>query len=110
MAILIILVAGFLMQQVAPWWSIVLIAGLVCFLFKLSIREAIIISLLSGFLLWGGYAYVLDSANNGVLSTQIGELFGGLSGFTLIFITGITGAVFGALGGVLGALAVKIRN
>lgn len=109
-ASIVIIIAGFFLQKFTPWWSIVLITGITCYFFDLTVWRALLISLVSGLILWGGYAFFLDKGNEGVLSSQIGELFGGLDGISLILLTGICGAIFGALGGILGALALKFRN
>jgi hypothetical protein len=91
-----------------PWWVIAPSAGLVCFLNGLRPSQSFWVSFLAGVLLWGGLAYHADFKNAGILSAQIGELFGGLPGITLVITTGILGGLVTGLGGLTGSALQRL--
>ena len=91
-----------------PWWVIVPSAGLVCFLNGLRPNQSFGISFLAGALLWGGLAYYADYKNSGILSAQIGELFGGLPGIALVITTAILGGLVAGLGGLTGSTLQRL--
>lgn len=99
-----LLVAGYVGHQFLPWWGIVVLAALLSFIFRLQVKGSFWTGFLAVALLWGGYAAMLNVANEGILSDRIGQLFGGLNGFILILITGIIGGIFGGLGALTGSL------
>lgn len=98
------LIAGYVGQQFLPWWGIVVLAALLSFIFRLKVKVSFWAGFLAVALLWGGYATLIDVANEGILSARIGKLFGGLNGFILIIITGLIGGIFGGLGSLTGSL------
>lgn len=106
-ATLAILVGGAVGQSLLAWWSLPVLAALIALIFRMRPRPALLGGFLGGLLLWGGYAAILNVQNDGILSVRIGELFGGLSGGMLVFITGLFGAIFAALGAGTGSLATR---
>ena len=105
---LIILLLGFILQSLLPWWIIWWICALCFFIFKQSPAQSMLISFFAVFLLWAVMSFLQDYANQGILSNQIGGLLGGVSGKMLILISAFIGALVGALGGLTGALGRKI--
>lgn len=105
----LIIVVGFVAHLFLPWWIIMVVAGLVGFLFKFQNSLS---SYLAGFLavslLWGGYAGYLDSANMGILSTKMGKLFGDIPGTQLVYLTGLLGGILGGLSAMTGTLGRKL--
>lgn len=105
----LIIVLGFAAQQFFPWWSIVIVAALIgaMFNFKNSLG-----SWLAGFvavgLLWGGFAGFMNYGNLGLLSSNVGELMGGIDGSTLVYVTGLLGGVIGGFGAMTGTLGRKM--
>ncbi len=71
------------------------------------VRPTISTGILTGFasllVVWFSLATFLDLRNDQLLSKQIGEVFGGLSGILLAILTGVIGGIGGALSGWLGA-------
>jgi len=98
------LIAGYIGHQFLPWWSIAAIAALLSFIFHVKVKLSFWAGFLAAALLWGGYAAVIDAANEGILSARIGNLFGGVSGFMLLVMTGIIGGIFGGMGALTGSL------
>lgn len=105
---LLILVLGFLAHQFLPFWTIAVVAGLAGLMFR---HENSAASFAAGFaaasLLWSGYAAILNSANAGMLSGSLGELFQ-LNGSYLVYVTGLLGGLLGGLGAMTGTLARKL--
>lgn len=96
-----LIVLGLLLHLFLPWWIITLVAGALAWLLVLSPRQAFTGALIGGMLLWGGYAIFLD---NGILSTRLGQLMGGLSPAFTFLLTSLVGGLLAAMGGVTGSL------
>jgi hypothetical protein len=101
-----LLVLGFLLQLYLPWWILVVPAALLAWLLELTPRQAFVASLLAGTVLWGAYALYLD---NGILSSRLGQMMGGLSPFWLFLLTALVGGLLAAMGGVTGSLGRALR-
>lgn len=106
--ITMLVLLGFGGSQVMPWWIVVVLAGLLAMLIKLKPTTSFLAGFLGVALLWGGYATYLDVLNEGVLSSRIGEMFGGLNSVLLILATAIFGGLLGGLGGLSGHFARKL--
>jgi len=100
----------------APWWTIVVICGVVAFILNTDVP-----SFATGFsavtLLWGFLAYQANDLNMEILATQVGELFhvndflqgyGGNAATRMIYITAILGGIVGGFGAMTGALGRKV--
>ena len=108
LAVLVILVGGYLSHLFLPWWIIWLVCAIVFFVFKNPPGVSFSLSFIAAFLLWFLLALNLDVSNHHLLSGQIGELFGGLSSFSLCLVTGLIGGLTGALGGLTASIGRKI--
>jgi len=62
-SIITIIVLGGLAQLFLPWWSLVIVALVVAYLFKLTSWQGFVCGFLGIFLLWGGYAFYLNQMN-----------------------------------------------
>ena len=102
------LIAGYIAHQFLPWWSIAAIAGILSFIFRLAVKVSFGAGFLAAALLWGGYASLMDVANDGILSMRIGSLFGGLNSLMLIVLTAGIGGIFGGLGALTGSLGREL--
>lgn len=93
------LVAGLYFHWMATFLAV--------FLGMYVVRPTISTGILTGFasllVVWFCLATFLDLRNDHLLSEQIGEVFGGLSGILLATVTGVIGGIGGALSGWLGA-------
>ncbi|MEY3367338.1 MAG: hypothetical protein RI973_493 [Bacteroidota bacterium] len=106
--ILLITGLGFLLQQFLPFWSLAAVAALGGWLFG---RDKAAMSFAAGFtaafLLWGGYAFLLNAGNDGILGARMGELFAiGTGG--MLTLTALLGGLLGGAGALTGTLARKM--
>ncbi|MBP7274328.1 MAG: hypothetical protein KA974_10830 [Saprospiraceae bacterium] len=99
-----LLLAGGIAGYFLPWWSLAIVTAIFAYFFRWSNAKAFGLGLAVGILLWSGYASILSYLNQGVLAKMIGELFGGLSGFQLIIITGWIGGILAGFGALTGSL------
>lgn len=94
---------AFLLQFYLPWWSIA-IAGL---LISFILSSSGISSFFSGFLgisvYWGLLAFIVDNANNQLLSTKVAEIFSLPNSAILILITAFVGGLIGGFGALTGS-------
>lgn len=93
-----------------PWWSIAPIAFLVVMLLPQSGWNAFAAGLMGGILLWGIHAVLLNTANNGMFSAKIGQIFHGLSGVHLLYVTALMGGLLGGFGALTGQMAAELRT
>ncbi len=100
-AVLLLALMG---QWWLPWYALVGAALLAGALFRLGAGGSFAAGFLAGCLLWGGYAWYLDSRNGGLLSARMGELFGGLPGAGLLAATALLGGLLAGLGALTGSL------
>ena len=100
---LLIFIFGNLCNFGLPWWGIVPIAAVFAWLLpQKSAVGAFAAGLLAGLLLWWVNAYLLNTANNGVFSAKIGQVFQGRSGADLMYATALIGGLLGAFGALTG--------
>ena len=104
--VLALFVGGAVVQSLLPWWTFPIFAALIAYWVKIRPGAALLAGLLGGFLLWGGYAGLLNTQNDGILSARIGALLGGVSGGLLVLATGLLGGLFASLGALVGSWAV----
>src|ERR1700743_268628 len=93
---LLIALLSFICGLFFPWWTIAVAAFLVSLLIPQRPLLAFFTGFLALFLLWGGLAFAIDSANNSILSARIAAilpLHG--SSIALVLITGFIGALVG---------------
>jgi hypothetical protein len=102
---LAILLLGVLAQLLFPWWSIAIVAFYVGFWVHDSPQKSMAYGTAAVTLLWTIYAGWQSSANSGIMSGAISNLFGGkISGTQLIFFTGLLGGIVGGLAAMTGTL------
>jgi len=87
-----------------PWYVLVGVAALAGAFFGLRAGGSFLAGFLAGCLLWGGYAWYLDSRNGGLLSERMGILFGELPGGALLAVTALLGGLLAGLGALTGSL------
>lgn len=103
-----ILVLSVILQFFFPWWIFVVTAAIISVCFKHQLK-----SFLAGFLAiglsWFVAAYYLSSGESGqLLASKMGALFGDLSGFTLVLVTALLGALLGGLAAWTGTAGRQI--
>ena len=103
---LLILLFSNLCRFNLPWWTITPIAALVTLLLPLGNGFVAFLSgLLAGLLSWGLNAFLLNTANGGVIAGKMGQLFQGLSSTELVYVTALLGGLLAAFGALTGQWA-----
>ncbi len=106
---IIITVGGYFAQINLPyWWIGLVVAGLVGLILGSKSWASFWMGFVGIFLLWAGYAHYIDYYNHGMLSNQMGDLFGGLNGLMMALVTGLIGAILGGLAAMTGSLARQL--
>jgi hypothetical protein len=106
--VVIILLLGAVLGQYLPWWTIAVVAAVSSLFLKHKIAMAAMFGFLAGVLLWGGLSFYLDVENQHILSSRMGELFGGFRSTALVFLTGFLGGILLSLGSMVGAAAQEL--
>lgn len=107
-AIIAIGILSYISQSFGPWWTGVLVAFLMTAVVQIKPGTAFLAGFIGLGLAWGVAAGIADVENSGILSARIGEMFGGLPGWSLVPITAIIGALLGGLAGLSGASGMKL--
>lgn len=94
-----------------PWW----VAVLAPFIVALLIDQRPLHSFLTGFcgvlLLWLTLILIINSANNGIMSSKVSMLLGlGPSPAILILVNCIVGSVVGGMGALTGSLLRRLKR
>lgn len=110
-AVAVIFILGNLCRFGLPWWTIAPFAAVTIFLLpQRSGFTAFFSGLIAGALVWGLAAFLADNANEGVLSSRVGELFQGAGRGGMLGVTTLIGALLGALGALTGQMAVDMTK
>ena len=103
-----VLFIGGIAHQVFPWWSIVVVAGLVGAFLNSSPGSSFLYGFIGVALLWGITAYRLDAGNEGILSARMEESLGGLGSMGLLVTTTLLGGLLGGMGALTGSLGRRL--
>ena len=104
---LIIALLGFLLRNIVPWWSIVIIAAIVGAFTNFSSISAFFMGFVGAALLWGVYVLLVNTQNESVMALKMGQLLGDTSPLVLILITTLLGGLLGGMGALTGHLGSK---
>ena len=99
--ILIVLIT-YLLQMVLPWWVIFLSTGLVGFLIDGKSFSTFLAGFLGVGTLWFIQAYLIDIANDSILSAKVAGLFSLTSSIQIMLVTAFIGALCGGFGALTG--------
>lgn len=91
---------GYFLSQ---WWLVAFIGFVVALFYKEGIIKSGLITLFVVGLVWFATAYSIDVSNESILSTRIGNLFGGLSPILLALVSGLVGGIVAMFGAFTGA-------
>lgn len=109
---LLIIIASLAAQLFLPWWVIIPIVLLCCFIKAKTEVSAFVISFVSVFVLWLIISVFLSYQNNHILAIRVAQMFGlGESSYNwliLAIIAPIPGAIIAGFSGVSGFLLRKI--
>jgi hypothetical protein len=93
---LLIALLSFLSGLYLPWWCFALAACIISALIPQKPFLSFLAGFLALFLLWGGLAWGIDTANNSILSGKIAQILPlGGSSLLLILVTAFIGALVG---------------
>ena len=99
----IIIIATNIAQLFLPWWILSIVCFVVAYFANVTKFIAFASSLLSIFVLWYLKAWMADGNFDEPMSILLGNVLGGISGGTVLFLTGIVGGIVGGLSGLIGA-------
>ena len=74
-----IIILGAIASLLGPWWSLPVVAALICALKARTAKQAFVISALAAVTLWTGYSLILVFSGKENLVDKIGALFTGNS-------------------------------
>ncbi len=74
-----IIILGAIGSLLGPWWSLPVVAALICALKAQTSRQAFTVSCLAAITLWAGYSLILIFSGKENLVDKIGALFTGSS-------------------------------
>jgi len=102
--IFLIAILAFVLEQFLPWWSIAIAAFLVEIVMGTPKGKAFVAGFVGIFLLWAIVAFLIDNANQHILSTKMANVLPlGGSAIAIILVTAL-------IGGLLGGLAAASGN
>lgn len=107
-AIILTALLGYAAALYFPWWSFAVASFIVALTIHQKAAKAFFAGFLGLFLLWGIHAFIIDSANEHILSKKIAVLLPlGGSSILLIFVTAFIGGLIAAFAALTGSLARK---
>ena len=103
--ILLIALLSLLAQLVLPWWSLAVVAFLVCFWRSKSAGEAFMAGFVGIALVWLGYTLLIHLRTDGIFTGRMSELLFKTNTAVLpLLLTSILGGLVGGLAGLSGVL------
>ena len=106
--IFLIAVLAYVLALFLPWWSIAIAAFVVEVVMGAPKGKAFLAGFFGIFLLWSVVAFMIDSANEHILSTKMAAILPlGGSAIAIILVTAIVG---GLLGGLAAASGVELKK
>ncbi|GAB4005567.1 hypothetical protein EXU85_01245 [Spirosoma sp. KCTC 42546] len=101
--ILIIAVLSLLAQFLLPWWSVAIVAFLVCFWRSERAGQSFFYGFYGIAIVWLVYAFILHSRTDGIFTGRMGELLFKTNNASLpVIVTAIIGGLVGGLAGLSG--------
>jgi hypothetical protein len=108
MQMVIVLLLGWLLAQLLPWWSAALAGGLAAFAFSKKGGRSFLGGFLGIFVLWAVAALLQANATGSDLHERFAQLLPiPLSGTGLIIFAALIGGLAGGLGGLSGTALRK---
>jgi hypothetical protein len=106
--LILIALLTFLGQYILPWWGLFITAGLV----GVGIKTKGFSTFLAGFIavagLWFLQIYLIDAANDSILSTKISAIFTLSTPMQLILVSSLIGGICGGFAALTGKLFADI--
>lgn len=106
----IIIIAGlsYAAELLLPWWSVVIVAFIIGFIWKSSSANAFLSGILGVGLLWFGAALFFSTSINSPLPTHVAALFNLGSSILLAAATGLVGGIAGGMASLSGNYLNKL--
>ena len=104
----LIIVLGAIAESFFPWWSVVVVAAFVAFLFNEKSAAAFAGGFLAVGILWFAYAFILDLQSHSILTPKIVEMLQLSSKNHLYVFTALIGSIAGGMGALTGNLFRKL--
>ncbi len=101
---------GGIFQTFFPFWTLAAAAFIVGMFVGGKGIQAFLYGAIAGFLLWGGYALMIDLANEGILSNRFGNLLRGLGRPAILLFTTLIGGLLSGFGAMTGSFLYQIFN
>lgn len=106
--VVLIAVLAYLLEMFLPWWSVAIAAFIVEIALGTPKGKAFFSGFLGIFLLWFSVAFIIDSANEHILSTKMAAVLPlGGSAIAIILFTAVIG---GLLGGLAAASGIELKK
>ncbi len=106
--LILVITFSYLAPYIMPWWGVIVGSALA----TLLIYNKAFSSFLAGFiglgLLWFYLAYTIDAANQSLLSGKVAALFSLGSGFQMVLVTALLGAIIGGFSALTGNYFIAI--
>ena len=100
--IILIAFLSFWAEQLFPWWSVAVCAGLVSALIPTTGKKAFWSGFAGVGLLWLFFALLFSIQTDFLLSERVADLFGVGSSAVIILLSALIGALVGGLGALCG--------
>ncbi len=104
----VIFILSLLSGLVLPWWTVAIIAFIAGFYISPSATIAFFSSFFALFLLWSGYALILDVQNQSILSQKIAQLFSLPHSILLVMMSGLVAGLVAGFAGLTGYFLRKV--
>lgn len=106
--LILVIAFGYASHFMLPWWGVMVTSALATIL----VYNKGISSFLAGFIglggLWFYLAYSIDIANQSLLSGKVAALFSLASGFQMVLVTALLGAIIGGFSALTGNYFISI--
>ncbi len=99
---------GLLFQLIMPWWSLAVAVLILVVFVQVKPSPAVGLAFLAGLLVWGGFAFLLDSPNQGLMAERMGRLFGNIGRWGMLGATALIGGLLALLAAWTGVWARRL--
>ena len=106
--IVLIALISFLLQLLLPWWSLAVVAFLICFWRSPSAGKAFLYGFTGVALVWLGYAVFIHIHTSGIFTVRMSELL--LKTNNSVLLTIVTAVLGGLVGGLAGLAGFFVRQ
>lgn len=109
--LILIIVISLLAQLVLPWWSLAIVAFLVCFWRSSSAGRAFFYGFAGIALVWGGYALAIHLRTDGIFTGRMGQLLFQTPNAVLpLAVTTLVGGLVGGFAGLSGYFVRQVTG